>query len=68
MPLFVGDFNVQNFVNQLEKRLEAVEAAVAKMPKSVVTSSSVEKMVEEKVAETVAASPVGIGTVTKSSK
>ena len=45
MPLFVGDVNVQRFVNDLERRIEVLEAVVSNMPKS----SAVEKMVEAKV-------------------
>lgn len=55
MPLNVGDPNVANYVNALEKRIEALEQAAAKPPKMAVGSPAAEKIAETKIEEVAAA-------------
>lgn len=51
MPLTCGDVNTMRFVNELEARIEALEKAVAKVPKAAVTPAAAEKIAEAKVEE-----------------
>ena len=55
MPLRGGDYNVTNYINQLEERLEAriaaLEEAVAKSTKPGLTAAAVGRIVDRKLDE-----------------
>lgn len=55
MPLTGGELHTTAYVNELERRIEALEQAVAKLPKSGggMTEAKVEKIVDEAVDEAV---------------
>ena len=51
MPLRGGDYNVTNYINKLEERIEALEQAVAKVTKPGLTAAAVGRIVDRKLDE-----------------